>query len=328
VIRLAYWMTESATRRCGGYAAGMDNSDQGSHSALSAPARALAQAIEPFVGSVYFSPECHARYVALGFAPSVREMNGVALPDGPAYFTSRGSLMGQVPGEVVAAAFGVFNPAAVVPSVTYGWTLTDARTICEERRGGAVDQLRRILGAHIDGIESVVEPLQRAVDACPPAGRPLFAGAVSQTVPTEPLAAAWHLGDCLREYRGDSHTAAWIAAGLDAVEIGLLTELWWGIPLHTYVRTRAWSDEQVGAAMERLRSRGLLNGLAFTDAGRELRASIETATDNQMAAPLAAFGNDHELVVSRFMTWSAAVRHGRGYPMTGPEDLAKLAGRS
>jgi hypothetical protein len=299
-----------------------------SDSPLSAPARALAQAIEPFVGSVYFSPECHARYVALGFAASAREMNGVALPDGPAYFTSRGSLLGQVPGELVAAAFGVFNPAAVVPSVAFGWTLTDARTICEERRGGAVDQLRRILGAHIDGIESVVAPLQRAVDACAPAGRPLFAGALSQTVPTEPLAAAWHLGDCLREYRGDSHTAAWISAGLDAIEIGLLTELWWGIPLHTYVRTRAWTDEQVGAAMDRLSSRGLINGLTFTDAGRELRASIETATDNQMATPLAALGKDHDRVVDLFSGWSASVRAARGYPMTGPEDLAKLAGRT
>mgnify|MGYP003704542881 CR=1 FL=1 len=78
------------------------------------PARALAAALEPFVGQVYFSPECHANYEALGFAPSRGQANGVALPDGPAYFTSRGSLMGQVPGELVAAAFAVFNPEAVV----------------------------------------------------------------------------------------------------------------------------------------------------------------------------------------------------------------------
>ncbi|MEY2591579.1 MAG: hypothetical protein QOJ67_3563, partial [Acidimicrobiaceae bacterium] len=37
--------------------------------------------------------------------------------------------MGQVPGQVVASAFAVFNPAAVVPAVDYGWTLTDAPTI-------------------------------------------------------------------------------------------------------------------------------------------------------------------------------------------------------
>ncbi len=304
-----------------------------STTALSVPARALAQALEPFVGSVYFSPECHARYVALGFAPSARSMAGVALPDGPAYFTSRGALMGQVPGEVVAAAFGVFNPEAVVASVAFGATLTDAGTIRAERASGAVDQLARILGPHPEGVDALVQPLRRAVDACAHAGRPLFAGAVSGVVPSDPLAAVWHLGDCLREYRGDSHTAAWIAAGLDAVEIGLLTELWWGIPSHTYVRTRAWSEEQVGAAFDRLRSRGLIaatgfDDAKFTDAGHALRGSIETATDEQMARPIAALDADLETVTSHLGAWSAAVRAACGYPASGPEDLAKLAGRA
>ena len=64
-------------------------------------------------------------------------MNGVALPEGVAYFTSRGSLMGQVPGELVAAAFAVFNPIVVIPSVTAGWKITDATTVCAARRDGA-----------------------------------------------------------------------------------------------------------------------------------------------------------------------------------------------
>ena len=55
------------------------------------------------------------------------------MPDGPTYFCSRGSVMGQVPGELIAAAFAVFNPEAVVPSVAHGWTLTDAATICDAR---------------------------------------------------------------------------------------------------------------------------------------------------------------------------------------------------
>ena len=62
-------------------------------------ARTLAATIEPFAGQVYFSPECHAAYEALGFQPSPGEVSGVAMPDGAAYFCSRGSVMGQVPGE-------------------------------------------------------------------------------------------------------------------------------------------------------------------------------------------------------------------------------------
>ena len=42
---------------------------------LSAKARALGGALEPVIGQVYFSPECHANYVALGFQPSPGDMN-------------------------------------------------------------------------------------------------------------------------------------------------------------------------------------------------------------------------------------------------------------
>lgn len=37
---------------------------------VSAKARRLAAAIEPIAGQVYFSPECHKAYEALGFGPS------------------------------------------------------------------------------------------------------------------------------------------------------------------------------------------------------------------------------------------------------------------
>jgi hypothetical protein len=119
---------------------------------LSARSRQLGSVLEPVIGQVYFSPECHANYAALGFDPSANQAGGVALPDGPAYFTSRGSVMGQVPGEVVAAAFAVFNPEIVVPCVQLGWSRTDAATICAARDEGAIAQLRRILGDEPAGL--------------------------------------------------------------------------------------------------------------------------------------------------------------------------------
>ena len=163
------------------------------------PERALAAALEPVVGQVYFSPECHANYEALGFQASRALANGVAMPDGPAYFTSRGSLMGQVPGELVAAAFAVFNPEAVVPSVAFGWTRTDAATIGAARDAGAIAQLERILGPAPAGVERARELLSLAVEPLRPEGRPLYAGVLSQPVPGTDLGAVWRLGDMLRE---------------------------------------------------------------------------------------------------------------------------------
>ena len=134
-------------------------------------------ALEPVAGQVYFSPEAHAAYADLGFNPSPGSTrDGVALPDGPAYFASRGSLLGQVSGEVVAAAFGVFNPAAVVPAVTWAWTKVDAATICAARTRGGVAQLERVLGPAPDGLVRATELLARAVEPLRPEGKPLFAG--------------------------------------------------------------------------------------------------------------------------------------------------------
>lgn len=283
-------------------------------------ARAIARVIEPIVGQVYFAPECHQRYAALGFSPSPGgSKEGVAFPDGPAYFTSRGSALGQAPGELIAAAFGVFNPEVVVPAVTYGWSLTDAATIAEERLLGAVEQLRRLLGDRPDGIDRAVELLQRATAPLEPFGRALFAGTLSQPLPGEPLGDLFRLGDRLREFRGDSHIAAWVAAGFDATEIGLLTEPYWGMPSRTYVRTRAWSDAQLDAAEARLRSAGLMDDGGFTAAGRERREAIELATDAQMAPAVEALGEDVQELVDLLTPWGRQIMQGAGYP---PSPLA------
>src|SRR5215217_5355584 len=97
--------------------------------------RRLRDLVEPIAANVYFAPEAQAAYATLrlGYLPG--------------YFCSRGACMGQVPGEVVVAAFGVFNPAIVLPAVDEGWAKTDAATILEARRLGATTALTRILGA-------------------------------------------------------------------------------------------------------------------------------------------------------------------------------------
>jgi hypothetical protein len=280
-------------------------------------ARLIARLIEPLTGQVYFAPECHERYEALGFNPSPFSTgDGVALPDGPAYFTSRGSALGQVPGELVAAAFGVFNAEAVVPAVAHGWTLTDAPTIAAARLEGAVGQLERILGPAPAGIDRANELLARAVEPLEPWGRALFAGNLALGRPGTPLGDLFRLGDQLREYRGDSHIAVWVAAGHDATEIGLLTELYWGMPTRTYVRTRAWTDAQLDAAATRLEAAGLMNDGDLTDEGRSHREQIELETDAQMAPAIDALGSDLKELDDLLRPWATAVMDAGGYPQS------------
>jgi len=282
-------------------------------------------ALEPVAGQVYFSPECHAAYAGLGFSPSPGALaGGVQLPDGPAYFTSRGSLLGQAPGEVVAAAFAVFNPDVVVPSVGFGWSLVDAPTVCAARTTGAVAQLVRVLGAGPAGLGRASELLAQAVAPLRPEGKPLFAGLLSLGLPGDHMGDLWRLADLLREYRGDAHTAAWTSAGLDATEVGLLTELYWGLPLRSYIRTRAWSDAQLDEAEGRLAARGLVADGGLTAAGRALRESVEVATDAQCEVMVDALGDRFDELIGLLTPWGAALRDAGAYPPQGPHDLAPV----
>ena len=295
---------------------------------VSARARALGSAVEPVTGQVYFSPECHRAYEALGFAPSPMEMAGVAMPDGAAYFCSRGSVLGQVSGEVIAATFAVFNPAVVVPFVAQGWKLVSAEAICAARTTGAVAQLTRILGTAPAGLARATELLQRANDPLRPEGRPLYAGLLSLGLPGDPIGDAWRLGDRLREFRGDAHIAAWIGAGFDATEIGLLTELYWGLPLRTYVRSRSWTDSDLDAAEARLEQRGFVADGAFTADGRAARELVEVATDELCRPIIEALGDDIDELLAILGAWSESIKAAGGYPSFGPHDLARLTGTS
>ncbi len=291
--------------------------------ALRRRARSLAATLEPVIGQVFFSPECHAAYEGLGFAPSPGSFgNGVAAPDGAAYFTSRGSLLGQVEPEVVASAFGVFKPAAVVAGVRLGWGLTDAPVIFAARRAGAVAQLERVCGPAGPEVERAAAALERAVAPLAEPGRPLFSGLRAQwDEPSDPWTRLFHLGDMLREYRGDAHVCAWSTAEVDAVEIGLLTEAYMGLPLRTYIRTRGWNDAELDAAVGRLREREWFDDAeTLTELGRKEREAMERATDRAMRPAIDALADDVGSVVEQLRPWGDAMRAAGGY-VGGPVDL-------
>ncbi|UFS97647.1 SCO6745 family protein [Nocardia huaxiensis] len=294
---------------------------------VSARARALWAAIEPFAGQVYFSAEANAEYAALGFGAGRGSLPGGAQTSNrDAYNTSRGAALGHASGAVVAAAFAVFEPGMVTAAIERGRALTDPASIAAVRRRGATNSLRRMIGEKPGGLDRVIELLTRATEPLPMAGRPLFAGLCALALPDDPLGRAWALADRLREYRGDSHTAAWIAAGFDAVEIGLVSEQWWGLPPRTYVRTRAWTDAQLDAATRRLQDCGVFDGDRLSPAGRLAREQIGLATDRQLRPAVEALRGDVDELVDTVGRWSAAIQAAGGYPdLYGAQIAARVA---
>lgn len=273
--------------------------------------RRLRDALEPLAANVYFAPEAISGYEALG------------LDYGAGYFASRGACMGQVPGEVIAAAFGVFYPPMVVQFVDDAWSKTTAAEVLVAREKGAVAAVERMLLSGSDDadavaseadVERATELLRRMADAGQVAGHPLYAGLRSLGWPGSTLGDLWRAADLVREHRGDSHVGAWVQHGLSALEVMLLSEPWWGLPLNSALRTRGWPKEEVFATMDSLRDRGLLDGDGLSDAGRDLRESVEAMTDRSDARLLDALGDDAEELLGLLEPWAAAIYAAGGMP--------------
>lgn len=282
----------------------------------SAIARGIWAAVEPVAASVYFAPEAHRNYQALGFDGPSRTVGRIEYPDMVAYFTSRGACLGpDVSGHLVAAAFGVFKRPMVVAATSAGWQVTDQRSILDARERGQVAMLRRVLGDEPDDLTWATGVLQRMVEHATGEGRALFSGLLSLGYPDDPMGAFWRAADLVREHRGDSHIAAWIGADLDACEIGVLTDPWRGQPLKSWVRSRGWSEDELDAAIDRLRSRGALAGDELTATGRALREDIESATDAMEIRLCRALGDDAARLFALFDPWCAALVEAGSYPV-------------
>jgi hypothetical protein len=273
-------------------------------------ARRLGQLVEPIAANVYFAPEARALYKQLG----------LNYPQG--YFASRGAALGQVPGEVVAATFAVFNPDLVVPIVTAAWELTDRDTILAARLKGATASLERLLADEStpEQVGRATEILKRAAAVGPIAGRPLYAGLLSLGFPGTLWGDFWRAADLVREHRGDAHMAVWSSRGITAPEQLLLTEARWGIPLHSYSQTRAWPHDVMAATIESLHQRGLLDGEELTAEGEALREEVEVITDTAEQPVVDAIAGDIDELFALLKPWSKAIVAAGGYP-TDPAHL-------
>ena len=237
-----------------------------------------------------------------------------ALPDKCGFFTARGSVLGDVPPEVIAAAFAVFNPDEIVPLVRRGQALAAAATVWAARLDGAAAQLRRILGPTPDRVGWVSDRLLAAAEDLPLAGRAFFAAQRGAAIPDDPIARLWRAADRLREFRGDSHVQVWSAAGFDPLEIGLLSDLFWGLAPRAHTSGRGWTAEQLAAGEDRLRGRGLLDDDGrLTDRGRTVRQDIEDRTDAAVEPALAVLGDDVPDLLATMEPWGRAVRDAGGY---------------
>jgi hypothetical protein len=240
------------------------------------------------------------------------------------YVWGRGASLGEPTGAVAAAAFAWFEPGFIRAMYDAGRALVPRDDLLALRTSAVVEGLHEILAEeNVAEVAHAADVLHAAIDSLDVIGRPLFAGLRALPWPAEPVGQLWRACDLIREYRGDGHIAAVASSGLSPVEMNILTELWVGMPLLSYTATRAWSEEQMGAAIASLQHRGWLDGEELTEDGDAGRRAIEDRTDAAEAALVTALGGEIDSLAYLLDGWGQLCIEANAFP---PDPFKRWAG--
>lgn len=246
----------------------------------------VERALVPLWLTTVFAADVAERFDDLGVGPAER------------YFATRAAPLGPVGAPVVVATFFNFSPAVVSMAIPGVWDRFTPRQLLDAQLEGVQHKLARALGDVDPAVVAEAAELLRpaAEAACErPEGRPLFAGYSTLPWPDDLHLRLWHAHYLLREFRGDGHIAVLAAdglAGIEALQLHIASAPAVG-PI--FRATRGWTDDEWGASVERLRSRGWLTGdeeLTLTPAGRAYREEIEARTDACNVPAYAAIGDE------------------------------------
>lgn len=277
--------------------------------AKGSPARQLRDAGEPIAMHAVWSPHTNAQIATLG----LNFLTG--------YVYGRAAALGEPPAAVVAATFAAFSTALVTSLYDEGRAQVKREKLLSVRDQATIESLTQVLAG--EDVNAAVIILRRGLATADPTGRPLFAGLSTREWPTAPVGQLWRACDLVREHRGDSHIAAYISAGLNPVEMNILTELYLGMPLGTYSATRAWDEAATNQAMARLAQKLLVVDSKLTENGHKLRQEIETRTDAMEQSIVEAIGSDLPTLLAQLNAWSNKCIAAGAFP---PDDYKRAAG--
>jgi hypothetical protein len=240
-----------------------------------------ARSVQTTVGWIFWDPGAVARYQAAGLPESLAGPLG--------YIAARCAPLAPAGREAVTAAFGSISPLAI----TAVFALLDADGFA--RMWAARDEaVAEGLAIHapelVDPLVDMGTDLWAVIKALPTVGRVFFAAHLSVPRPTDALLSGWHAVNCLREWRGDTHWALVVTAGLTHPEASILHNAWLGYEDGWLARSRGTSPEDIDAGWHALEAKGLAVDRVVTDEGVGLRQRIEDDTDRHTSLPWQLLG--------------------------------------
>jgi hypothetical protein len=271
-------------------------------------ARRFFDRFEPVHAVTYFAPEARAALDGLGY-------RGFWM----GYFAARSAPLGKVPPDMVTAIFYNFAPERVAKALPAAWEIAGPEAALRARQESSVAALRRYGITADENITIASELAAKAARQAPLEGRPLFAANRALPWPDDPLAALWHATTLLREQRGDTHIAVLAAAGVSGRECNVLHTAAGAVPRDYMAVARDYDDAAWRHHEQQLAERGLLNDDgSITDAGRELKDTIESTTDALSLSVLDALSDGEVETLFQALTpiTRAVVAGGDVPPMT------------
>ncbi|MBU3700776.1 MAG: hypothetical protein FGM58_01845 [Acidimicrobiia bacterium] len=237
----------------------------------------MARSVQTTVGWIFWDPGAVERYAALGIPEAFASPGG--------YIATRAAPLAPAGPEAVIAAFGSISPAGI--RAVFDVVGDPVRFLdFWHARDEAI-----VAGLHLHAPD-IVEPLREfgpdlwaVVERLPLTGRVLFGAVRAMPRPYDPLLSGWHAVNALREWRGDTHWAVTVAAGLDHAEASILHNAWLGYESDWLALSRGTAPADIEAGWSALSARGLAVDRAVTEEGLALRQRIEDDTDRLTVLP-------------------------------------------
>jgi hypothetical protein len=256
--------------------------------------RRNARSVQTTIGWIYFDPGATARYEAIG------------LPGPLGYIAGRCAPLAGAGPQAVTAAFGSISPIGIQltflqldPDLTGD---VSGFLACWAARDEAVLEGLAAFAPDIRAPLAELGPaLWTVVDQLPLVGRVFFGAHLAMPRPDDPVLSGWHAVNCLREWRGDTHWALVVAAGLTHPEASILHNAWVGYDGDWLAESRGTTPEDIEAGWAALEGRGLARDRQVTEAGIALRQQIEDDTDERTTLPWRLLGEaDARAFADRF----------------------------
>lgn len=249
--------------------------------------RRNARSVQTTIGWIFWDPGAVDRYEALG------------VPGPLGYVGSRCAPLAPAGPDAVVAAFGSISPMGIHLTFRLVEQHTTFDALWAARDEAVVDGLHEHAPAIVEPLIELGPLLWPVVEQLPVIGRVLYAAHLRMPRPDDPLLSGWHAVNAIREWRGDTHWALVVAAGLTGTEASILHNAYVGYEGDWLAESRGATPDEIDAAWATLEAKGLAADRTVLPEGLALRQHVEDETDRLTTLPWELLGEERS-------TWFAA----------------------